>query len=137
MVVCATLVSPRAMLVTEIKPSMSPQASRSISCRRADLAASTASLAFPARCDLANSAIETLDGSGASKASSSTSSRSTSGALVSRLAISREPPSRVASRPATDPSSRKRRRYQGVSASASDTWRYDSRPPSGSGLEEK
>ena len=79
------------MLVTEIRPSRSPQASRSISCRRADRATSTASRADPARCDLASRAAATVSGSGASSAESSTSSRSTSGALVSRLAISRRP----------------------------------------------
>ena len=89
-VVSATLLSPRAMFVTEIRPSMSPQASRSISCRLADRAASTASLADPARRARASSAVATVSGSGASSASSSTSSRSTSGARVSRLATNRD-----------------------------------------------
>ena len=123
MVVSATLVRPRAMFVTSIKPSRSPHASRSISCRRADRAASTASRAFAARRERASSAAATVSGSGASSAASSVSNRSTSGALVSRFAISRDPPSRVASRCATDASSRSSRRYQGVSASASETCR--------------
>ena len=138
MAVSATLVSPRAMLVTEIRPSRSPQASRSISCRRADRAASTASCAVAAR----RGPGEQRRGDGLrfrleqrGVVGEQLEHLGRPGEQVRDQPRPAEQRRRAAGRPT--PSSRSSRRYQGVSASASDTCRYDSRPSSGSGLEEK